>query len=108
MKVIEVSTAHITEKDNNELYRMCEQSRDSDFYLDTITPFNIGEFQYGFGIVLSTEKEFFDGCIADCILHYEMSDSFYSLLRYAFDNGYRFLYIDRDADVIEGLQVNDW
>ncbi len=99
--VLEISTAHITEKDNELLGVM---GRDP-----VAEPLNIGNMEYGYAIVLPLNEEYFNPLKEECEEQaYELSESFWKMMQYAFDNKHRVIIIDRDADVIDELPTNDW
>lgn len=106
---LEISTAHITEKDNEELSKMAAFVREPRSPVTLSEPINVGELEYGYAIVLPQEEEYFNMIRENCEeLEYAFSESFWQMMKYAFDNRYRAILLDRDADVVEGLTVNDW
>lgn len=99
--VLELSTAHITFNDNDVLGDMGHNPVNE--------PLNIGNMQYGYAIVLPVEREYFNRLREECEEeHYKLSESFWKLMQYAFDNKHRVVIIDRDAEVIDGLDEHDW
>ena len=98
--IIEVSTAHITKEDNDNLQEMSDRPIHE--------PLNIGALHYGYVIILPVEEEYFQLTREDCEKDYDMSESFWKMMRHAFDNKYRAILLDCDAEVIEGLPTNNW
>jgi hypothetical protein len=102
--VLELSTAHITQEDDEELMAKFDPR-------SGMMPLNYGVFEYGYAFMLTTDDQ--DPELEDRKSMAEevglsLSESFWNVLKYAKDNGYRCVYIDRDADTIEELETHDW
>lgn len=99
--LIEISTAHITENDDRVLGAMVNGRHPM--------PLNIADIEYGYIIVIPYDRDYFNEKRQDCEDEgYDLSDSFWKLMQYAFDNGHRAIILDRDADEIEDLETHDW
>lgn len=106
--VLELSNAHITEKDNGELSRMVEETISKHDFISK-QPLNIGEMYYGYCIVIPEAEEYVMESIEECQrLGYELSEDFYNILWHARRNDYRVIIFDRDAEVLDELPTHDW
>lgn len=82
-KTLTLSTAHITEKDNELLKKE-----------DT---FSVAPFEYGFFLFACSHNE-----------NKEYSKAFCDLLIYAKAMDCQYICLDSDANTIKGLEVFDW
>jgi len=103
--VLELSTAHITKGDNDELHRMALQELDKEFG----SPFCIGEHHYGYFIMVPGDEESLEERMNLCKQQdFGMSDSFWKIMSHAVRNDHRVILLDCDADVVEGFIEHDW
>lgn len=92
-EILHASTAHITQHDAELL---------EDFKNDL--PYRCLSDEYGF--IVSTPEE---GRPNEDIKNgLKFSDDYIALLRYAAEADCSYVNIDRDADIIDDLNVNDW
>ena len=112
--MFEVSTCHITGEDADDLETMCEQILDPKDP-KSLQPLNIGNFGFGFGIMLTVdnpendENYSLEETETECQrLGYNLSDNFWKILRYAKAHGYRCVYFDCDVAPSDDFETFDW
>lgn len=93
-QVWDLSTAHVTEKDNDHL----------EFGFPSL-PFRVAPHEYGWVIFL---REDFPDSDADKLLEMGFSGAFVAILRAANNRGFLLINFDRDADVDENLPTFTW
>lgn len=96
-KYLDCTTGHITKKD--DLLLQAE-------YRAADGPVSVGRYLYGMIIFLPFKEEIEDELKK--IKEWGYSDDFISLIKYASSKETTLLILDRDGQVIDGLNVNDW
>jgi hypothetical protein len=112
--MMELSTAHITEQDNSILNYMGQKAAHPGKY----APFNMGSTEYGYVIFIPSDypveemkkqaDEYLESPTPAYLAGKKLSESFWKVLEYAKKDGHRCVYIDRDAETIDGLDTHDW
>jgi len=108
-KSVEISTCHITSKDNDELEAMVENAWETKDTPHLQEPLYMGRVEDGFVFIITQSEHYFNRSKDDCKEKgYELSDSFWAAMKFAHGKKCRFLSITSEGDCYEELDQHDW
>jgi len=88
-KYLDLSTAHITEADS----KLLEE--------DNGLPFRVLSDEFGFFVSSANASD-------DELKNAGLSDDFTAICNHALEKGCLYINLDSDAEIIDGLHVNNW
>jgi len=100
-KGLELSNAHMTQKDNEQLIYILNNLP---FY---VLPFWVAQYEYGYVLPVDSDPTELENSIRQ-LKKAGFSDAFCNVLRYAQKHECRWINFDRDAPVVDELQTFDW